>query len=122
LEVSEALALAQIGRIAPGLWKLKSMGFRLALDDFGAGQTSLAHLSRLPLDYLKLDPHFLAFPRDRKETVLRHIVDMAHEMGFGVVLEGVEREEDWTLAQALGVDLVQGFLLHRPTETPDWGS
>ncbi|WP_448569446.1 putative bifunctional diguanylate cyclase/phosphodiesterase [Thermus sp.] len=118
LEVSEALALAQIGRIAPGLWKLKSMGFRLALDDFGAGQTSLAHLSRLPLDYLKLDPHLLAFPRDRKETVLRHIVDMAHEMGLEVVLEGLEREEDWELAQTLGVDLAQGFFLHRPEEKP----
>jgi EAL domain-containing protein (putative c-di-GMP-specific phosphodiesterase class I) len=118
LEVSEALALAQIGRIAPGLWKLKSMGFRLALDDFGAGQTSLAHLSRLPLDYLKLDPHLLAFPRDRKETVLRHIVDMAHEMGLEVVLEGLEREEDWELAQTLGVNLAQGFFLHRPEEKP----
>ena len=122
LEVSEALALAQIGRIAPGLWKLKSMGFRLALDDFGAGQTSLAHLSRLPLDYLKLDPHLLAFPRDRKETVLRHIVDMAHEMGLEVVLEGLELEEDWELAQTLGVDLAQGFFLHRPEEKPAWAT
>ena len=122
LEISEVLALAQIGRIAPGLWKLKSMGFRLALDDFGAGQTSLAHLSRLPLDYLKLDPHLLTFPGSQRETLLRHIVDMAHEMGLEVVLEGLERQEDWELAQTLGVDLAQGFFLHRPEEKPAWAT
>jgi EAL domain-containing protein (putative c-di-GMP-specific phosphodiesterase class I) len=118
LEVSEALALAQIGRIAPGLWKLKSMGFRLALDDFGVGQTTLAHLTRLPLDYLKLGQELLALQEGRSEALLRHLVGIGHDTGLKVVLEGVETEADWALARSVGVDLVQGFFLHRPEPNP----
>lgn len=118
LEVSEAVALSQLGRIAPGLWKLKALGFQLALDDFGTGQTSFAHLGRLPLDYLKLSPELLKTSEPWGNRLLRHVVGMAREMGLKVVLEGVESQNHWELARALGVDLAQGFFLHKPEPDP----
>ncbi|AEV15216.1 hypothetical protein TCCBUS3UF1_1670 [Thermus sp. CCB_US3_UF1] len=50
--------------------------------------------------------------------ILAHLVEMAHGLGLGVVLEGVEREEEVALARHLGCDLAQGFLLHRPSPEP----
>ncbi len=118
VEVSEGVVLPQLGRIVPFLWKLKALGFQIALDDFGVGQTTLAHLTRLPLDYLKLGRELLALQEGRSEALLRHLVEIGHETGLKVVLEGVETEADWALARSVGVDLVQGFFLHRPEPNP----
>jgi len=118
VEVSEGVVLPQLGRIVPFLWKLKALGFQIALDDFGVGQTTLAHLTRLPLDYLKLGRELLALQEGRSEALLRHLVGIGHDTGLKVVLEGVETEADWALARSVGVDLVQGFFLHRPEPNP----
>ncbi len=98
------------------LGALRERGARLALDDFGAGQTSLRFLRDLPLDVLKVDRSFVdvidASPED--EAIVTAIVQLAHRLGIRVIAEGVEREEQLQVLRGLRVDLVQGYLLHRP--------
>ncbi|GAA6744469.1 putative bifunctional diguanylate cyclase/phosphodiesterase [Thermus antranikianii] len=121
LEINERLAQPQLARIVPALWKLRAQGFRLALDDFGSGQLSLVHLQSLPLNFLKIDRELFWSHRGdgpHPPPVIAHIVAMARDLGLGVALEGVETESDLALAQALGVDLVQGFYLHAPDSEP----
>lgn len=124
LEISEQLVQPQLSRIAPALWRLRNLGIRLALDDFGAGQISLTYLKSLPINFLKISREFFWAHRGSNRTpapVLRHIVEMAHELGLSVVLEGVETEEDLNLARALDVDLVQGYFVHTPDTSPRVG-
>lgn len=121
LEISERLASNHLSRITPALWRLKTLGFRLALDDFGMGQTSLLHLRSLPLDFLKISKELFWEVRkssDRALPLLVSIIEMAHDLGYGVVLEGVETPEDHDRGLELGVDFLQGFFLHRPTLEP----
>lgn len=58
LEISEQLVQPQLSRIAPALWRLRNLGIRLALDDFGAGQISLTYLKSLPINFLKISREF----------------------------------------------------------------
>ncbi len=91
-------------------------GFRLALDDFGMGYSSLSQLSFLPLDTLKIDRAFiqdmLGVPR--QAAVVRGIIALAKGLGLEVVAEGVETIEQAEVLRHEGCDLVQGYLYARP--------
>lgn len=100
------------GRI---LRKLKDFGFRIALDDFGAGATSLKDMQTLPLDILKLDRSLLLGARFPKgEQVFREVAQMGKRLQYSVVCEGVETEAEMQIAQRTGVDAVQGFMYYTP--------
>ena len=96
---------------------LRDRGLRLALDDFGQGQTSLLYLRRFPIDILKVDKTFVrngdTDPADR--VILESIIDLAHDLGLVVIAEGVETKSQLRLLRDLDCDLAQGYLLHRPT-------
>ncbi|MEZ5280521.1 MAG: EAL domain-containing protein [Acidimicrobiales bacterium] len=96
---------------------LRDRGLRLALDDFGQGQTSLLYLRRFPIDILKVDKTFVrngdTDPADR--VILESIIDLAHDLGLVVTAEGVETKSQLRLLRDLDCDLAQGYLLHRPT-------
>jgi diguanylate cyclase (GGDEF)-like protein len=98
------------------LTRLRDRGFRLALDDFGQGQTALRYLRRFELDVLKIDKTFVhggvADTADR--AILRSIISLAHDLGLSVIAEGVETEEQYFMLHDLGCELVQGFGLHPP--------
>ena len=98
------------------LHKLKDRGLRLALDDFGQGQTSLLFLRRFPIDVLKIDKTFVQQgdkdPADR--AILDSVIGLAHDLGLVVIAEGVETRSQLELLDELGCDLAQGFLLSRP--------
>jgi diguanylate cyclase (GGDEF)-like protein/PAS domain S-box-containing protein len=99
---------------------LGAMGIGLAIDDFGAGSSSLAHLSRLPVREVKIDRSFIAAklgPED--DSVLRHIVDQGHTMGLKVVAEGVEDQGSLDRLLALGCDSAQGFHVCPPMVAAD---
>ncbi|UZX14746.1 EAL domain-containing protein [Thermus sp. PS18] len=120
-ELSERLAQSQLSRIAPALWRLRNLGIRLALDDFGTGQISLAYLKNLPINFLKISRELFWSHRKGEPhppPVLRRVVEMAHDLGLRVVLEGVETEEDLRVVRAIDVDLVQGYYLHVPDTKP----
>jgi len=116
IELSERGGLEQDGNARRELSQVRAMGVRLALDDFGAGATSLGVLSTYPFDQVKLDSRFVqALGRDRRaEAVTRGMLHMAHELGMTTCAEGVETEEQLAFLDAHGCEEIQGYLLGRP--------
>jgi diguanylate cyclase (GGDEF)-like protein len=95
---------------------VKSIGVLIALDDFGAGRTSLAQLRELPIDQLKIDRSLVArLQGDEGDAVIvSAIVQLAHALSLSVVAEGIERTEQLASLRDLGCDLGQGYLLAKP--------
>jgi diguanylate cyclase (GGDEF)-like protein len=101
---------------------LKAWGVRLAIDDFGTGQSSLAYLQHLPVDELKIDRSFVQDVDGdaRRQALLKSIVGVGQGLGLTVTAEGVENERELAVIQGCGCDLVQGYLLARPMDLPDF--
>jgi EAL domain-containing protein (putative c-di-GMP-specific phosphodiesterase class I) len=100
--------------------ELKGLGVSLAIDHFGTGHASLADLTRLPIDALKIDRSFTAgLPENEHDAaVTKAIITMAHGLGAKVVAQGVEKEDQAVFLAEHGCDEMQGFLLGRPV--PAW--
>jgi len=112
LELTERMLMEDVSGVRVALLRLKALGVGIAVDDFGTGYTSLAHLKDLPLDRLKIDRSFVRdLPGDRgSAAIARAIIQMGQSLGLQVVAEGVETaaQRDWALVQ--GCDAQQGFL------------
>jgi diguanylate cyclase (GGDEF)-like protein/PAS domain S-box-containing protein len=115
LEVTERGIIADPARAEATLRRLSELGVRIALDDFGAGHSSLAFLARLPLDQIKIDRSFVTdlVTDSGDDVIVRSIISLGHELGLEVVGEGVETAEVQTRLEEYGCDLVQGFQLTR---------
>ncbi len=98
------------------LAKLEDMGERLSVDDFGTGYSSLVYLQRLPVAEIKIDRSFITNMRSVKDdaTIVRSIVDLAHNLGAKVVAEGVEDRETMDMLVEYGCDEAQGYYFSRP--------
>jgi EAL domain-containing protein (putative c-di-GMP-specific phosphodiesterase class I) len=105
------------------LERLDDLGVRLAIDDFGTGHSSLAHLARVPIDVLKIDRSFVVTMgvQQNDAVIVRSIIDLAHNLGLEVVAEGVETEDAAGALEALGCDMLQGFLIARPMPADELG-
>lgn len=116
LELTESAWTLDAERTLPALEELKATGVQLALDDFGAGYSSLSRLVELPIDVLKVDRALLRGVPERRDAVavLRAIVQLAEATGCDVVVEGVETRAQQDLLVAIGCDIGQGFGLARP--------
>ncbi len=116
LEIAESSMIADAERSGAVLTRLKALGVRLAIDDFGSGYTSLAHLRRLPIDELKIDRPYVARmtddPGDR--ALVRTAIDLGHHFGMRVVAEGVETPAARDAVSAAGCDFIQGNLVSLP--------
>ncbi|MEJ2399487.1 MAG: EAL domain-containing protein, partial [Gammaproteobacteria bacterium] len=101
------------------LQRLDSMGLRIAIDDFGAGFSSLGYLKKLPVDELKIDKSFVMdmINNDNDAVIVRSTIDLAHNLGLKVVAEGVESDEIYEMLRILRCDTAQGFYLSEP-ESP----
>jgi diguanylate cyclase len=125
VEVTETTLLADPQRAAPVLEQLAAAGVSISIDDFGQGQTSLAYLSVLPVEELKIDRSFVAdmLENGAHESIVRSIIDLGHNLTLRVVGEGVESDEVLAALRAGGCDVAQGFLLARPmpaASLPEW--
>jgi EAL domain-containing protein (putative c-di-GMP-specific phosphodiesterase class I) len=125
LEVSEGAIAADPARAEAALHELAARGFKLALDGFGAGASSLGALARMPLHELKIDGRFVAtLDRDpRDAAVVRAAIRVGHELGWRVVAEGVDSAASWTHLLAWGCDEGQGAHIGAPLpadELPAW--
>lgn len=121
LEVSEA---AFLGGSASHdrLDRLKRLGVRLVLDNFGTAQVGLAHLRTAPLDKIKIDRSFVAgaaAPGSRNAAIVRGIVVLAENLGMDTTAEGVEALPEMSLIRRLGCSQVQGFLFGRPASAEE---
>jgi EAL domain-containing protein (putative c-di-GMP-specific phosphodiesterase class I) len=121
LEITEATLMSEGEHVAVDIEALRLMGVHVALDDFGTGRSSLAHLTRLPIDVLKLDHAFvLRVDRDPKARALcESVVAIAGALGLDVVAEGVETPAQLGALRAAGCGFAQGFLLARPMRLLD---
>lgn len=112
-EVTESLLTQDLELLLENLGKLRSVDYKIELDDFGSGYSNLATLADLPIDTLKLDMG-LVRTLNTKEPVVRHCIELAHDLGLYVVAEGVETQEQLDKLCALGCDKVQGYYFSRP--------
>jgi diguanylate cyclase (GGDEF)-like protein len=121
LEVSEDVIVADPERTLDVLQRLRALGVGLALDDFGAGQSSLSHLKSLRLDELKIDRSFVLEMADDATAlaIVRSTVDLAHRLRLRVVAEGVATREAWDRLSECGCDEAQGDLLAQPMPAPE---
>jgi diguanylate cyclase (GGDEF)-like protein/PAS domain S-box-containing protein len=116
LEITETLILEDLAATSAKLAELRAQGIRIAVDDFGVGYSSLAYLSRLPLDQLKIDQSFVSrLPEDGNDAmVAQTVIGMGRGLGMVVVAEGVETEAQRDFLMAHGCDAFQGYLIARP--------
>jgi EAL domain-containing protein (putative c-di-GMP-specific phosphodiesterase class I) len=116
LEVTERATLARIPDLRERVSRLRELGFRVAIDDLGAGYSGLSSWAELQPEFIKLD---MALVRDVdqsriKQKMIRSLCNLAHGEGIVVVAEGVETRSERDMLLQLGADLLQGFLLARP--------
>ena len=111
-EITENALLVDEGGVAERLQRLRDAGVRIAIDDFGTGYASLAYLTRLPLDVLKIDRGLIAnvVTGERDRIVIKALIRLARELGLTVLVEGVESTEQLALLSEWGCDLYQGFV------------
>ena len=116
VELTETTIMREHARSAPILRTLADAGMRVAIDDFGAGYSSLTRLRELPVHSLKLDRAFLHGVPERPESaaMVTAILELASALGMAAIAEGVETEEQRAFLVARGCPLAQGFHLGRP--------
>jgi diguanylate cyclase (GGDEF)-like protein len=117
LEIGEAVFLADRAVTEATLKRLRGIGVRLALDNFGTGHSGLGHLRDAPLDKIKIDQSFVrgaAAPGSRNGAIVRAIVVLAESLGMDTTAEGVETIEELALIRRLGCSQVQGFVFGKP--------
>jgi EAL domain-containing protein (putative c-di-GMP-specific phosphodiesterase class I) len=125
LEVTESQLMADLRAPLEILTRLRLKRFRLSIDDFGTGHSSLTQLRDLPFDELKIDRGFVH--RAHADPTLRAIFEsnlsLARQLNMEVVAEGVEDQADWDFLRRAGCDLAQGYFIARPmpaADLPDW--
>jgi diguanylate cyclase (GGDEF)-like protein/PAS domain S-box-containing protein len=116
VEITESAAMADPLRTDPVLTELVAAGIEVAVDDFGAGYSSLSRLRTMPVQVLKIDKTFLqGVPHDAQATaIVTAIIELARALGMEAVAEGVENEEQRAFLVQRGCPLAQGYLLGRP--------
>tara|TARA_R110002072_G_scaffold142853_5_gene288656 strand:+ start:59352 stop:61334 length:1983 start_codon:yes stop_codon:yes gene_type:complete len=118
VEITESALMDNPEETTAALLSIKSAGIRISLDDFGTGFSNMMHLSRMPLDYLKIDTNFthalgIDLPGNQ---VVRSVVELAHRLHLKTIAEGVETNAQWQILKEMGCDELQGFLFCRPLE------
>jgi EAL domain-containing protein (putative c-di-GMP-specific phosphodiesterase class I)/FixJ family two-component response regulator len=125
LEVTESRLMQQLTPVLEVLTRLRLKRFRLSIDDFGTGHSSLVQLRDLPFDELKIDRSFThgAAQDARLRALFTNSLNLAHELGLAVVAEGVEDASDWAFLRSCGCQFAQGYFIGRPMPAgslPNW--
>ena len=122
LEITESALVLDMDRLLGIIRRLQQRGFRIEMDDFGSGYSSLNTLKDIPVDVLKLDMRFLegATDPERSEKILKMIVGLAGSLHIPLIAEGVEKKEQVDLLASIGCYNLQGFYYSRPVPFEDF--
>jgi diguanylate cyclase (GGDEF)-like protein/PAS domain S-box-containing protein len=121
LEITESLLMQDVDASIRKLKAVREAGLHIALDDFGTGHSSLAYLSKLPINTVKIDRSFVNGMLDKVEdtSIVTAIISLAQALHLNVVAEGVETEEQARLLRLLRCDQYQGYLFSKPVSAPE---
>jgi EAL domain-containing protein (putative c-di-GMP-specific phosphodiesterase class I) len=121
-EITETAAISNLSRVAHFMTELKKQGCEFSLDDFGSGLSSFTYLKNLPVDYLKIDGHFIRnIMTDRvDQTMVNAITQVGNVMGIRTVAEHVESREVLDTLVAIGVEYAQGYFIARPAPVTEF--
>ncbi|BDF34033.1 sensor domain-containing phosphodiesterase [Lachnospiraceae bacterium] len=122
LEVTETVAMNNLEQIKTVIARLHSMGFKVSMDDFGSGYSSLNTLRELHVDEIKLDREFLSFQTEsgRDEAIIRNVIHLANDLSASTVAEGIETEQQLEFLKSLSCDIGQGYYFCRPVPAADF--
>lgn len=118
LELTESIVMENFELTVEVLTKLRKLGVKIQIDDFGIGYSSLNYLSRFPINALKIDRSFINLMIDDPNhmKIVQAIVRLSHGLGMNVVAEGVETEDQWESLKALECEYMQGALVSMPVD------
>lgn len=118
LEITETME----EHVSQAAREMKEQGFKLLMDDFGSGYSSLNILLETPFDVLKLDRKFMEnmMVSDKGRLILEHIITMAEQLKLGLIAEGVETREQVEMLKQMGCDQVQGYYYAKPMPEEDF--
>ena len=124
LEVTESVIIKDMSRALGMLRRLKSLGVRIAMDDFGTGSSSLATLQAFPFDKIKIDRSFVSKVESHPQAavIVRAVLGLGRNLGMSVVAEGVETQNQLRFLSAEACEEVQGYLLGRPEPIQTYAS
>ena len=116
IEITETSAMKNTGLSTSTLRRLRGIGINISIDDFGTGYSSLAYLKRLSVDKIKIDRSFIQdlTSDDTHAAFVKLIIEFSKELGYKVVAEGVETEDQQTILRQLQCDFIQGYLHSKP--------
>lgn len=125
LELTETAAMDEPVKSLDMLTRLRMRGFRLSIDDFGTGFSSMLALARMPFSEVKIDKSFVMTAANTRESrqVIKSTIDLAHSLDMTVTAEGIETQESLQQLQEMGCDLAQGYYIARPMpkeQVADW--
>ena len=117
LEITESAVMDDFDFCAQFVSRLRERGYRVAIDDFGVGHSSLAYLKNLPVNAIKIDQSFVKrLARDvNDQKIVRTVLGLAKALDLESVAEGIEDAGALALLREWGCDFGQGFYIHRPT-------
>lgn len=121
LELSEKYPIDDFHKLKSLTEMLHSYGMELAIDDLGAGYSGLRAWAEIQPDYVKVDIHFIqnVHQDSVKREFLRSIHEISRGLNCGVIVEGIELPQELETVRAIGINIGQGFLLQRPSSSPD---
>ena len=119
LEITETLLMENAALAERAIEQLKARQIKLAIDDFGTGYSSLSYLDRFPVDTLKIDRSFVnrLDEKNQASTIVKATLNLAHNLGFDVVAEGVETQQQLEQLRDWGCEFAQGYFYAKPLDT-----
>ena len=118
-EVLESAITANMAVVQKNLQLLHRLGVRISIDDFGVGYSNLSRLHELPIDTLKIDRTYVQNLSGHGASIIQTIMDLAQNMGFAVIVEGVEKPQERAQLQTMDCEMMQGYLYAKPMPAVD---
>lgn len=118
LELTESTLISDQKRALEIMTEIRAQGVQLSIDDFGTGYSSLSYLKKLPVNHLKVDRSFVMNMADDGDDriIVQSTVDLAHNLGLGVIAEGIETVRALQILKEMKCEIAQGFYIGRPLE------